>query len=104
MKEINQEKFKKMLSKVRVQLGMVYFGASNNLRMSVKFNDKSLTPQQMSDEQLVLLWQLCHGLEDILGREQARRGLLPDDLAAMYNAAPQQPTSPIMNETTNDAN
>ncbi len=101
MKEINQEKFKKMLSKVRVQLGMVYFGASNNLRMSAKFNGKELRPEQMSDEQLVLLWQLCHGLEDILGREQARRGLLPDDLAAMFSGEPPQPTSPIMKETTN---
>lgn len=101
MKEINQEKFKKMLSKVRVHLGMVYFGASNNLHLSAKFNGKELRPEQMSDEQLVLLWQLCHGLEDILGREQARRGLLPDELAAMYSAAPQQPTSPIMDEETN---
>ena len=101
MKQINQEKFKKMLSKVRVHFGMVYYGASNNMQMQARFNNKPLTPQQMSDEQLVLLWQLCHGLEDILGREQARRGLLPDDLADMYNEAPQQPTSPIMDETTN---
>ena len=104
MKQIDQEKFKKMLSKVRVHLGMVYYGASNNMQMQARFNGKELRPQQMSDEQLVLLWQLCHGLENILGREQARRGLLPDDLAAMYNAAPQQPTSPIMNETTNFTN
>lgn len=101
MKEINQEKFKEMLRKVRVYLGMVYYGASNNLHLSAKFNGKELRPEDMSDEQLVLLWQLCHGLEDILGREQARRGLLPDDLAAMYNAAPQQPTSIVINETTN---
>ena len=101
MKEINQEKFKKMLSKVRVHFGMVYYGASNNMQMQAKFNDKVLNPQQMSDEQLVLLWQLCHGLENILGREQARRGLLPDDLAAMFSGEPPQPTSPIMDETTN---
>ena len=101
MKEITQEKFKEMLRKVRVHFGMVYYGASNNLCMSAKFNGKELRPEEMSDEQLILLWQLCHGLEDILGREQARRGLLPDDLAAMYNAAPQQPTSPIINENMN---
>ena len=104
MKQIDQEKFKEMLRKARVHLSMVYFGASNNMQMQAKFNDKVLNPQQMSDEQLVLLWQLCHGLEVILGREQASRGLLPDDLAAMYNAAPQQPTSPVINETTNYTN
>lgn len=101
MKEINQEKFKEMLSKVRVHFGMVYYGASNNMRMSAKFNDKELRPEEMSDEQLVLLWQLCHGLEDILGREQARRGLLPDDLAAMFSGEPPQPTSPVINENMN---
>ena len=100
MKEINQEKFKKMLSKVRVHFGMVYYGASNNMQMQARFNDKPLTPQQMSDEQLVLLWQLCHGLEDTLGREHARRGLLPDE-TALFSGEPPQPTSPIMNETTN---
>lgn len=101
MKQIDQEKFKEMLRKVRVHLGMVYFGASNNLRMSVKFNGKELRPKEMSDEQLVLLWQLCHGLEDILGREQARRGLLPDDLAAMFSGEPPQPISPVINEEMN---
>lgn len=101
MKQIDKEKFKKMLSKVRVHFGMVYYGASNNLRMSAKFNGKELRPEEMSDEQLVLLWQLCHGLEDILGREQARRELLPDDLAAMFSGESPQPTSPIINEETN---
>ena len=101
MKHIDQEKFKKMLRKVRVHFGMVYYGASNNMQLQARFNDKPLTPQQMSDEQLVLLWQLCHGLEDILGREQARRGLLPDDLAAMFSGEPPQPTSPVIKEETN---
>lgn len=84
MKEINKEKWKRMIKKVRVRMNMKYYGFSNNLNMSVEINDRELTPARMSDEELVLLFQLLNSVQDKLAMEQIKRDLLPDNIKQLY--------------------
>ena len=98
MKELNQEKFKQMLRKVRLHLGIMYFGASNNMLMTVKINGKTKKPKEMTDEEVVLLWQLCRATENMLVREQIGRDLLPDEMKQLYEQSPNESTSPTDNE------
>ena len=43
----------------------------------------------MTDEQVVLLWQLLNSALGILAEEQMRRDLLPEEIAKMYRDAAQ---------------
>lgn len=87
MKQLDQEKFQKMLEKARVQFGLTYWGKSNNMRVGCKWGDKSVDLDKMTDEQVVLLWQLVNSALTMLAKEQMRRDLLPEELAKMYREA-----------------
>lgn len=87
MKQLDQEKFQKMLEKARVQFGLTYWGKSNNMRVGCKWGDKSVDLDKMTDEQVVLLWQLVNAALTMLAKEQMRRDLLPEELAKMYREA-----------------
>lgn len=87
MKQLDQEKFKKMLEKARVQFGLTYFGKSNNMRVGCMWNDKQVELDKMTDEQVTLLWQLVNASLGMLVKEQMKRDLLPEDLAKMYREA-----------------
>lgn len=89
MKEIDKEKWQRMIAKVRVRMNMKYYGFSNNLGMSVEINDRELTPDRMSDEELVLLFQLINSVQDKLVMEQIKRDLLPDNIKQLYMPAKQ---------------
>lgn len=86
MKEINQETFKSMLRKIRLHFGLLFFGASNHMTLNVTVNDKKATPEKLTDEQLVLLWQLINQVMNVLARELIKRELL------------EKPTSPVTND------
>ena len=89
MKEIDKEKWKRMIKKVRVRMNMKYYGFSNNLNMQVEINDRELTPDRMSDEEVVLLWQLLKSAQNQLALEQVKRDLIPDELKQLYMPAKQ---------------
>ena len=76
MKEINQEAFKSMMRKIRLHFGLMYYGASNHMTLNVTVSDKKATPATMTDEQLVLLWQLIQQVTNILAQELIKRDLL----------------------------
>lgn len=76
-----------MLEKARVQFGLTYWGKSNNMRVGCKWGDKSVDLDKMTDEQVVLLWQLVNSALTMLAKEQMRRDLLPKELVKMYREA-----------------
>ena len=55
MKQIDKEKWQRMVAKVRVRFGLKFYGKSNNMQMSVEINDREMTPDRMTDEEVVLL-------------------------------------------------
>lgn len=87
MKELDKEKFRKTVEKARVQFGLTYYGRSNNMRVGCRWNDKAVELGAMSDEQIVILYQLVNSALTMLAKEQIRRDLLPDDVAKMYCAS-----------------
>ena len=89
MKHLDKEKFKKTVEKARVQVGLTYWGKSNNMRVGCKWNDKSVDLDKMTDEQVTLLWQLVNSALGMLVKEQLKRDLLPEELAKMYREAAQ---------------
>ena len=40
MKQLDKEKFQKMLERARVQFGLKYWGKSNNMRVGCTWNDR----------------------------------------------------------------
>ena len=86
MKEIDKEKWQRMVAKVRVRFGLKYYGKSNNMNMTVEINDRELTPDRMSDEEVVLLWQLLNSAQNQLAMEQVKRDLLPDEVKQLYTS------------------
>lgn len=84
MKELDKEKFQKTVEKARVQFGLTYFGKSNNMRVGCQWNDKAVDLTKMTDEQVVLLWQIVNSALGMVAKEQLRRDLLPEELAKMY--------------------
>ena len=89
MKQLDKEKFQKMLERARVQFGLKYWGKSNNMRVGCTWNDRQVDLGAMTDEQVVLLWQLLNSALGMLTEEQIRRGLLPEEIAKMYRDAAQ---------------
>lgn len=77
MKHINKEEFSRLAKTARVVFGFNYLGESNHMQMTAKINGMKVNPNTMSDEQLVLLWQLVFSVEEDLTSEQIRRNLLP---------------------------
>jgi hypothetical protein len=98
MKEINAESYTKMAKKIRLRFGMTYYGASNHLQMAVNINEKAVRPDMMTDEQVVLLWNLVHEVENQLAFEQIKRDLLPDEIKHLYDNVPRQPVPLTMND------
>ena len=98
MTELNAESYKKMAKKIRLRFGMTYYGASNHLNMAVNINENAVRPDMMTDEQVVLLWNLVHEVENQLAFEQIKRDLLPDEIKHLYDDVPRQPESPMMND------
>lgn len=84
MKELDKDKFKKMVRKARVKFGLTYFGWSNKMTVWARWNDKDVDLSNMTDEQVVLLWQLANSAVGVLAKEQMRRDLLPEELKKMY--------------------
>ena len=84
MKQIDKEKWQRMVAKVRVRFGLKFYGKSNNMQMSVEINDREMTPDRMTDEEVVLLWQLLNSAQNQLAMEQVKRDLIPDDLKQLY--------------------
>lgn len=84
MKQLDKKKFLKTTEKARVRFGLTYFGKSNTLTVGCHWNDKAMGLDKMTDEQMVLLWQLVNSALGILAKEQIRRDLLPDELKQMY--------------------
>lgn len=87
MKEIDKEKWQRMIAKVRVRFSLEYYGKSNNANMTVDINGRKLTPDRMSDEEVVLLWQLLNSAQNQLALEQVKRDLIPDELKQLYMPA-----------------
>ena len=87
MKEIDKERWQRMIAKVRVRFSLKYYGKSNNANMTVEINDRELTPDRMSDEEVVLLWQLLNSAQNQLVLEQVKRDLIPDELKQLYMPA-----------------
>lgn len=84
MKQIDKDKFQQIVAKARVKLGLVYYGKSNNMTVGVNWNGKQMNPNDLTDEQLTLLFQLSNQMCSILGKEQAKRDLLPDEIKELY--------------------
>ena len=84
MKQIDKEKFKRTAEKARVQFGLTYWGKSNNMRVGCKWNDKAVDLDGLTDEQVVLLWQLVNSALGMLAKEQVKRDLLPEEVARLY--------------------
>lgn len=85
MKEIQKEKFDKTVRAARVKFGLTYFGHSNNMTVGGEWNGRSISdPRELTDEQLVLLWQLVNQAQIMLAKEQARRDLLPEEIKRLY--------------------
>lgn len=84
MKQIDKAKFQKTVEKARVKLGLAYCGKSNKMTFGVNWNDKQMTSDQLTDEQLALLWQLSNQMCTLLAREQIKRDLLPDKIKKLY--------------------
>lgn len=85
MKEIQKEKFDKTVRSARVKFLLTYFGHSNNMTVGGEWNGKRIgDPRELTDEQLVLLWQLVNQAQIMLAKEQARRDLLPEEIKRMY--------------------
>ena len=90
MKQVDKEKFKKMLEKVRFRFGLAYYGKSNQMRMTCVINDTAVDPTRMTDEQHLLMWQLLNSALGAQAKEMLKRDLLPDELKAAYGAAPKK--------------
>ena len=86
MKDLDKEKFQKVLQKARVGFGLTYYGKSNNLSVSGKWNDKEILPGSLDDEQLVILTQLVGQVHTLLMREQIKRDLVSDEVMELYAA------------------
>lgn len=84
MKELDKDKFQKMTRKARVKFGLTYFGWSNKMTVRARWDDKDVDLNKMTDEQVVLLWQLANSAVGVLAKEQMRRDLLPEELKKMY--------------------
>lgn len=87
MKELDKEKFQKTVMKARVKFGLTYFGYSNKMTVGCHWNDKAIELNKMTDEQVVLLWQIVNSALGLLAKEQMRRDLLPDELKNIYQQA-----------------
>lgn len=90
MKQLDKDKFQKMTKKARVKFGLTYFGWSNKMTVGTRWNDKDVDLNNMTDEQVVLLWQLVNSALGILAKEQIRRDLLPDELKKLYQQSDVQ--------------
>lgn len=84
MKELDKDQFQNMTRKARVKFGLTYFGWSNKMTVGARWDDKDVDLNKMTDEQVVLLWQLVNSALGILAKEQIRRDLLPDELKELY--------------------
>lgn len=84
MKQIDKEKFQQTVEKARVKLGLAYYGHSNNMTVGVNWNGKQVSPNKLTDEQLTLLFQLANKMCSILGKEQVKRDLLPEEIKKLY--------------------
>lgn len=90
MKQLDKDKFQKMTWRARVKFGLTYFGWSNKMTVSARWDDKDVNLNKMTDEQVVLLWQLVNSALGILAKEQIRRDLLPDELKELYQQSDVQ--------------
>lgn len=90
MKELDKDKFQKMTRRARVKFGLTYFGWSNKMTVGARWDDKDVGLNKMTDEQVVLLWQLVNSALGILAKEQIRRDLLPDELKELYQQSDVQ--------------
>lgn len=93
-KELDREKFGKVLERARVRFGLTYWGKSNNMRVGCQWNDKSMDLDRLTDEQVVLLWQLVNSAQEMLVKEQLKRDLLPEEVARVYRDSLSPDPSP----------
>lgn len=84
MKELDKEKFQRLMKKARVTFTLTYFGHSNNLNVSGRWNDRPITAGSLEDEELVMLSQLVNNVQGLLMKEQIKRDLVPEEIKALY--------------------
>ena len=78
MRQIDEEKYKKLLDKARVKFGMTFYGHSDRLSCVVKWDEKTVSPDRLTDEQLMLVAQLTGKAREPLIDELRRRKLIPE--------------------------
>ena len=84
MKEINEKEFARLLKTVRVSFGLKYYGHSNRMTLQGMWNDREIQPVRMSDEQMSLLYQLVHQMQETLLGEMVQRDLVSDEVRKRY--------------------
>ena len=77
MRQIDDERYRKEFSKVRLRFAMSFFGHSEQMRCSITLDEKVRNPDQLSDEQLVIVSRLLVKAHEPLVNEMRRRDLLP---------------------------
>lgn len=78
MRQIDGEKYRKALDKARVKFGMSFYGHSGSLRCVIKWDDKELGSNELTDEQLTIVAQLIGKAREPLVDELRRRKLIPE--------------------------
>lgn len=77
MRQIDEEKYHKEFSRVRLKFRMSFFGHSEQMLCHIVWNEKEQDYKQLSDEQLMIVAQLLGKARDPLVMELRRRDLLP---------------------------
>ena len=84
MKEINEKEFARLLKTAKVSFGLKFYGHSNRMTLQGKWDGKDIEPVRLSDEQMVLLFQLVHRMKETLTSEMVRRDLVSDEVKRAY--------------------
>jgi len=85
MKKIDKKKFNEALSKAHVTLGLTYTGEDNKMKVGCLWDNRPVGINELSDERLMILFQLVNNIAETLMIEQASRGLLPENIADMLS-------------------
>jgi len=85
MKTIDEKKFREMLKTVSMDVRFVFEGSENNMQTGISVNGEDKSIKTLTDEELVIFYQLASCLRDAAVSEQVSREIVTDVLKKMYN-------------------
>ena len=86
MRQIDKEKFNKTVESIRLFFEMTYDGKTSNQHVVTVINDEAKDLKSMTDEELVIAFQLLQNVCEQLLQEQINRDLVPKNLMNLWKS------------------